>query len=321
MISLSVFDFINVYSLLACIIALLWWYSQSSYNYWSKLNVKFLKPVPFFGNTAAHALRRATLYETLDGIYKTFFDEPFGGIYQMRDPILMVKDPKMVSDVLIKDFKNFHDHYDRNTGSYFNRNREANPLWVHLLRTHGERWRSLRQRMTSIFTPLQLKLMYDQIFYCVNLLTEKIDSQMNGAASVDVAAIQLLERYTIDIVGTCIFGIECNALKSNDTFARMCREVPKPRFPAFVRIILSIMGERVGSLLNLRNMRKEVSDFFLNTILDTMKFRRQNGIVRNDALQLLMDLQNSHLDPKFAAPGDSPKILPNGKVILLLNRI
>lgn len=314
----SVHEFLNAYSLLACTIALLWWYGQSSYSYWRKLNVKFLKPVPFFGNTAAYTLRQESIYETIDRIYKALLNEPFGGIYLMRDPVLIVKDPKLVSAILIEDFKNFHDRQDRITASFFNRNREVNPLDLHLVRAVGERWRILRQKMTPIFTSAQLKFMHDQIFYCVNLLIEKIEQQLDGIMSVDVATKQLVERLTVDVIGTCAFGIECNSLKSNDSFPRMCKELQKPRFSAVFLTILSFMGDRLVRVLNLRHMKKEVSDFFLNTVLGTIEYRRKNGFVRNDFLQLLMGLQNSHVDPKFAVQGNSQTtVLSNGMMISL----
>lgn len=305
----STFDFLNVFSLLACVVALLWYYGQCSYNFWRKLNVKYLKPTPFFGNIAAFVLQQKPLHETLDRLYKALQDEPFGGIYEMRNPTLLVKDPQLISTILVTDFKNFHD---RIRPFSLDRNRKLNPLFQHFFVAEGERWRILRQKMRPFFSPSKLRLMYEQISHCVSLMTEFIELQMDNTGCVDLNAKQVFERLTIDVIGTCAFGIDCNSLKSNDKLAQMCREIFKPNFAAIVRLLASSFGDRLITLLNLPNVKKEVSDFFLNLALDTVEYRRLNGVERNDLLQLLMSMQNSHEDPKFAV-GDTSSVLKNGR--------
>lgn len=44
--------------------------------------------------------------------------------------------------------------------------------------------------------------------------------------------------------------------------------------------------------LQLKTTPKEVSQFFLKAIKDTMDYREKNGIKRNDFLQLVLELKN-----------------------------
>lgn len=304
-----IFDFFNVYILLAGAIGLLWYYSKSTYSFWQKLNVKFLKPIPVFGNTASFVLHQKSMHETIEVLYKSFFNDPYGGFYEFRDPLLLVKDPELVSSILIKDFKNFSS---RRLSLFFNPDKKINPLSVNLLTTNGKRWKALRQKMSPLFSTSKVRQMYDQMFYCVNLLTEYLDKRMDSSGSIDVAVKQLFDQLTMDIIGTCAFGIECNALESNGKFIEMCKEPFKVRSVNIIRLIVSVFSERLVALLNFRDQAKEVSDFFMSLALDTVKYRRQNGATRNDMLQLLMTLQNSHIDPEFAVQNDV-KVLENGK--------
>lgn len=293
------FDVFNVYFLVASALALLWYYIHSTYSYWQKFNVTFLKPFPFFGNTAAYWLRQKTFNQTIDLLYKELLDEPYGGYFDICDPILMVKDPDLVSSILVADFSHFQDHKSL---TKLNNNRKVNPLNENLLYDAGERWRILRQKMRLFFSPAKLKQMYDQIFHCVKQLTENINAQMNENGSTDVAIKPLIERMAIDVIGSCAFGIDCHSLKSNDEFVKMCSEPFKPmRCLFFMRLANSIFGKRLACLLNWRDNDKNRSDFYVNLVFDMIQHRRENNVVRNDLLQLMMNLQNSYIDPKCAS--------------------
>lgn len=233
----------------------------------------------------------------------------------MHQPLLLIKDPQLITTILIKDFKYF---YDRGIKFYNNKNRELDPLGTHLFFTDGERWRVLRQKMSPVFTSGKLKHMLEQISNCIDLLTKYIDDQMDGNHEVDVRLKELLEKLTIDVIGSCAFGIDCNSLKSNEEFAKMGREAVRVRLMVFVRMMLSSISQRLTDLLKITLFKKEVTDFYLKLTLDTIEYRRRNGVHRNDFLQLLMELQNSHRDPKFAVGDQDKKVLANGKCSFIL---
>lgn len=310
----SIFNFLNIYSVLGCAFLLCWFYSRSVYNYWRKLKVKYLEPVPFLGNTAPTLFHLTSFHEQYEKIYKALYDERFGGIYEILQPQLIVKDPELVSAILTKDFKHFYDH---GLEQMVCKDKNVDPLNANLFFADGERWKVLRQQMSPVFTSGKLKLMHDQILNCVHLLTENIDNLMGGRGSTDVGLKMLFEKLTIDIIGSCAFGIDCNSLKSNEKFSEMGRETVKLRPMVTLRMMVSIFSTRLANWLKITFLRKEVNDFFLHLALDTMDYRRQRGVNRNDLLQLLMELQNSHVDSKFAVGDKDKKILLTGKLLCI----
>lgn len=301
----SVSDLLNIYSLAACTVLFLWYYSRSSYSYWRKLNVKYLEPVPFLGNTGKAYFGLASLHEVYDGFYKALYNEPFGGIYQFGQPVLFVKDPELVTSILIKDFKYFTNHGFRLLPV---KNKKLDPLNANLFFAEDERWRTLRQKMGPVFSPGKLKHMLDQIVDCVHWMTKCVDEQMGENDSIDLGMKKLFEELTIDVIGSCAFGLDC---RSNAKFGEMGRAAFKPRLALAVRMLVDSISERLGELLNINVLKKEVEEFYLNLALDTIVYRRKNGVIRNDLFQLLMELQNSHIDPKLAVD-DTLKIMPNG---------
>lgn len=153
-----------------------------------------------------------------------------------------------------------------------------------------------------------------QVTHCVDLLVGRIDADLDRAKSVDLCAKELIDRLAIDVIGSCAFGVECDSLGSNDKFSQMCSKVFQPSWASGLRLVASIFGERAVAWLKLGNLKPEVNDFFVKLALDTIQYRRANGVVRNDMLQLLMSLQNSHVDEKFAVPNIN-KVLKSTQVL------
>lgn len=308
----SISDFLNIYSLIGCVLVLIWYKKRSSHHFWHKSNIKCLKPVSFLKTVYDFMFPKNAFHERLDYFYKALHDEPFGGIYEMQKPQLLVKDPQLVSTILVKDFKHFHDLGFKQMRL---NDKKADPLNVHLTFSDGERWKALRQKISPAFAPGKLKQMHNQISDCVALLTKYVDKQMDESDSVDIGLKELFEKLTTDVIGSCAFGIDCNSLKSNQKFSEMGKQVFKFRIVFIVRVILATFCPLLAKFINVSSLKKEVNDFYLNLALDTMQHRRQNGVIRNDLLQLLMDLQNTHIDPKYAVGDKNQKLLQNGNYI------
>ncbi|XP_065207592.1 probable cytochrome P450 6a14 [Planococcus citri] len=287
---------LNTISLVGIVIALFWYFSRSTFNYWKKLKIPYKKPVAFFGNAYDFALFKASFHDNLHSIYNHFPDDPFGGFFEMRSPVLLLKDPTIVTHVLIKDFKSFV-----NRGFTFTvPDKELNPFSGHLFLSDGDRWRALRSKMSPVFTSGKLKYMYEQIFQCVGVLNQFVERNLkNDSCDVDVK--ELFERFTIDVIGTCAFGLECNSLKdSNAEFQAMGVKIFKPTFANAIRVLFSAFSPKLIVFFKIADVKKEITEFFLNVILSSVTYRRKNNVERNDFLQLLMELQNTSSDPKYS---------------------
>jgi cytochrome P450 family 6 len=103
----------------------------------------------------------------------------------------------------------------------------------------------------------------------------------------------ILARYTTDIISSCAFGIESNSLKNPDAeFRQWGRKIVKPSIKASITRTLSVLIPSFMSVLKLRAMDPDISKYFLSMVQDTVKFRENNNIKRNDFMQLLIQLTN-----------------------------
>jgi len=147
----------------------------STFKKWEKLNVPYVKPILLFGNFLNVALGNDHPLEFYNKIYFEFADRRYGGLFQMRTPYLMVRDPEIINDVLIKDFSSFSDR-----GLYTDF--ETNPLANNMFSMENPQWKTIRNKLTPAFTSGKLKAMYDQIKECGDELMKynDIDLIKNG---------------------------------------------------------------------------------------------------------------------------------------------
>ena len=89
----------------------IYYYLIRNYNYWRVRKVTGPKPRIIFGNSKDITLLRMTIGESLQEIYKMYEGLPYVGIYELRTPVLLLRDPQLVKLVLVKDFNYFHSKY------------------------------------------------------------------------------------------------------------------------------------------------------------------------------------------------------------------
>lgn len=81
---------------------------KHAFSYWKRRGVPFKKPSIPFGNFKDTFLGKKSIGELFQRFYEES-TEPFVGIYSLTQPILFVRDPKIIKDILIKDFPSFNN--------------------------------------------------------------------------------------------------------------------------------------------------------------------------------------------------------------------
>lgn len=296
------------YTLFVSLCFLLWYISTSNLDYWKKREIPFKKASPVFGNLASYSLLLQPYHEVIDGIYSHLENYSYGGFFQMQRPILLIRDPEIAQDILVKDFNFFHD---RGLDNYFFPHKELNPLSMHLVLMKGNRWSELRKKLNTAFTPSKLRVMQEQIFSCIVKLNRLIEEKMQNGSAVENLS-PLYDRLTLDVIGSCAFGIDCNSLKKNDEFVIMGHKAFHPNLLFF---LTRLIHKRYRLKFSLADFPKKVTDFYKAVTLDTILYRRRNGVKRNDILQLLMETQNANHDPKYAVVEAPNEVSINGKLL------
>lgn len=83
-------------------------YIKHCYSYWKRKGVPFLEPSFPFGNFAKMFSQRVSFNQLLKDLYNSS-DKPILGVYSLISPGLLIRDPKIIQDILCKEFSSFHD--------------------------------------------------------------------------------------------------------------------------------------------------------------------------------------------------------------------
>lgn len=145
-------------------------------------------------------------------------------------------------------------------------------------------------KLSPIFTSGKLKEMFPLIVESAGNLEKYLDEVIKKNEMVECR--DLAAKFTTDVIGSCAFGINTNSLLDEDSeFRRMGKKIFAPTLKLMLgntcKIIFPSLYNVIGNMFRM----KDVDDFFINLVSDTMKYRKNNNIVRSDFINMLMELK------------------------------
>ena len=160
----------NIILALAALFFGLYLYLTRHFNYWKKLGIPYIKPLPLFGNIKDIILQKGYAGKILEVMYRDHKHEPYVGIFMCDKPALLVNDLDIIKNILVKDAHVFLDHnIETNEG--------VNPIWSNIMfGLKGETWRHTRNKLSPIFTSGKMKAMFHLVNNCAKQLIIVLDS-------------------------------------------------------------------------------------------------------------------------------------------------
>lgn len=270
-------------TLLAVAAALAYYFSTSTYGYWRERNVPYARPlVPLFGNLAGMAVGAEHQMDLYNRLYNKFRGYRYVGFFQMRTPYLLICDPVLINRMLIKDFAYFSDH------GMYKGSPDENPLNNDIFNMVGAQWKIMRAKLSPVFTSGKLKLMHGQIKECSEqLMLNLADDLDRSGGRLDVRDV--LGKYSTDVIGTCAFGLQLNAINDEKSeFRKYGKSIFTPSIRVLVRELSWMISPTLRKMLKISDFPWDAVQFFKDAFTDTMKERQKNGVVRNDLMQTLI---------------------------------
>lgn len=229
------------------------------------------------GTTTDLASRLSEIYYQYKG------KSPAVGIYMSVAPSLLVIDPNLTKTIFVKDFAKFHDH-----GFYFNE--KDDPISAHLFNLEGEKWKTFRTKLSPTFTSGKLKMMFSSIEQVGDRFISVVDDLAKNGKPID--AKDLSSRFTADVVGSTAFGLEINSLNGESDILEISKKIANTFRFSNLGLLFKMTFKDLSRKLRLPLFDKDITGYFMNMLTDTVESRENNGIIRNDFLQLLLQLKN-----------------------------
>lgn len=203
-------------------------YLRYVYSYWWRHGFPYFEPRIPIGNLERVAKREKGFGENIYELY-TKSTEPFVGIYLLFRPALLVRDASLVHRMLVADFASFHDR-----GVYCNP--QYDPLSENLFAMSGNRWKTMRSKLTPTFTLGKLKAMLPIIVDEGDRVSSYLAATADDENVLDVQ--DLMSRYSLNVIGSVIFGLEVDTISNPDDDFRYIEK--QMRSPTFVNVLKSL---------------------------------------------------------------------------------
>lgn len=165
---------------------------------------------------------------------------------------------------------------------------------AHLFNVDNPKWKTLRTKLTPTFTSGKMKMMFGTVCDVGENFIRTLDKESSAAKDNVIEIKDINARFTTDVIGSCAFGLECNSLEDpkSEFRAKSQKIFDKPKYsPAIFQLIL--MFKNLARKLHVTVTQKEVTDFFLKIVKETVKYREANQVNRNDFMHLLIQLKNT----------------------------
>lgn len=213
------------------------------------------------------------------------------GIFIFDKPILILRDPQLIKDVLVKDFNKFADRT-------IIVDEKKQPLPANgLFFAKNPDWRHMRSQMTVAFTSGKLKAMVP----LMNDVAEDMKSYIirNTLDGKCLETRELSSKYATDVLGSCAFGINANCFKYEDAEFRVAgRKATEFNLANAIQQPCIFLAPEFARFFNMKIVEQQVVDFLDKSIHNTFKEREQSKRRRNDLIDIILDMKQKSI-PNF----------------------
>ncbi|CAG5958322.1 unnamed protein product [Menidia menidia] len=281
--NVEVSSFSVTLSLFLIFLVLLYWYSVYPYSVLSQCGIKHPKPVPFYGNIF---LFREGFFRPINDIIKTY--GRVCGYYLGRRPVVVVADPDMLREIMVREFSSFPNRMTIRFAS--------KPMTDCLLMLRNEQWKRVRSILTPSFSAAKMKEMVPLINTATDALMKNLSVHAESGEAFDIH--RCFGCFTMDVIASVAFATQVDSQNNpDDPFVRHAQMFFT--FSFFRPIMLffiafpTIMGPLARFIPNKR--RDQMNSFFINSIQQIIKQREEQppSQRRRDFLQLMLDARTS----------------------------
>ncbi|KAK4878673.1 hypothetical protein RN001_011179 [Aquatica leii] len=168
------------------------------------------------------------------------------------------------------------------------------PLTANLFFLAGDRWKTIRTKLTPAFTSSKVKTMFPILVQCGRHLEQAMKDICTKNVKFEVK--QISSCYTIDVIGSCAFGLDINSftnpenefVKQGEKFFSTLTQLNS------LSIVLSLLNPKLAELLSVQTIPKDITDFFLRLVEDTVRQRKKEKYWRKDFMQIMIDLKKNN---------------------------
>lgn len=270
---------------LIAIILFLRWHIIDRYSYFARRQIPHLTPKfptgSFQGVTVdihmVHWLKNQ--YNAIRGRSKLL------GYYFGTAPIMMIADMDLAYDILVREFNTFPSAHGK----------WNDPLTTNLLTMEGEQWRTIRTKLSPVFSKMSMRSVLGSLQTVSDDLVTYIDQFADNHEN-PMNVRDVFMRYISDAISSSVLGMDTGALREDNHLLmslgeRMFRMNSSRDFKIFLFVV---SYSKYLRYLPIRIFPASVSDYFIRIMDEAMRARvESNDATKNDLLDLLVRIEKA----------------------------
>ncbi|XP_075167814.1 uncharacterized protein LOC142239971 [Haematobia irritans] len=274
---------------------------RKSFSYWTRYNVPAARASIFSGSFMDFVKMKTNFGYHLKDIYDNpkFVNEAAVGVYGLYKPGLLIRDPNLLKAIFIKDFDKFCERSAQC-------DRHNDPLGdMNLFFARYPYWRTMRMKMSPVFSSGKIKNMYPLLQQVARRLEEHLHKR--GDRFVDEFK-SLFGRYSTDTISTTIMGFESNALENpEEPIYLEAVKLSKFNFIRAIAFMSALFEPRLAILFKLKTFYESTYGFLKCSIDKVLGEREKSGRCRNDLIDVFVKLKQ-----EAVAEGEDKLFTMNG---------
>ncbi|XP_001599460.2 cytochrome P450 6k1 [Nasonia vitripennis] len=294
---LSVLSYIVLLALSA--FTLFYMYAKQKQTYWSKRGV-YSPPCHWFYGHFRDAFLMKKSFPQAFGEMHNLVDSsiPVVGVYVMQKPFLLLRNPEVIKQVLIKDFNVFCNRY-------FAAQRKTDVIGSeNLFSIKYAQWKYIRSKLSPAFSSGKLKRYFQLMLESAANTRNYLKSQIPDGEKVTIECRKLSNKYTTDVISSFSFGIKTNSyVEPEPEFYLRSRKIFQLGLVRTLQILTTFFFPKISDYL-MGSMLGDSNDFFRNAFWESMNERKESGIKRGDIIDFLVELSNEKQSQEFKFEGD-----------------
>ncbi|XP_055371663.1 probable cytochrome P450 28d1 [Condylostylus longicornis] len=291
---------ISIIIFLVSLPILFYLYFTWNFNYWKKRGVNGPEPKFLVGTFPSSYKGDRNIIYDFEDIYKKYKGKTkYVGVFTGREPQLLLLAPDIIHDVLVTKFRNF---YDNHVGHLIQCNKKTEILALNPFFLKGQDWKSKRAEVTPALSANRIKSSYPVMEKVSSKLVDFIREQIQiHGNNYNFDAQEFCQRYTIQTVSDCVYGIDAGALNSeNDSRLLLeARNLVNDFIAGFYKILLLSPIPFLLKLIPIKLMRESGKIFFTNLLRDAISLRKEKQNDRVDFLNYMIQLKDKKVLSDF----------------------